>query len=217
MTSSILEPVKSADPSLAPTALSFVRSMCARVALEASTPSARPRGPRARGGGSAVGGGNAKFRALGSLAAGAVRCSAVKETRLADGRLEVRATSVGAHTQLAQMAALAEQAQARKARVQTLVDKVTSYFVPAVIVLAVLVAAGWMIAGTSFEQAFGIDEDVGDVLDVAYFAVAAPDFEQWIVGRALRVGRIEQDSAGEPRPPSGRELPVLALDVMHNR
>tara|TARA_A100001037_G_scaffold303687_1_gene338349 strand:- start:1311 stop:1691 length:381 start_codon:yes stop_codon:yes gene_type:complete len=41
--------------------------------------------------GSAAGGGNAKFRALGSLAASAVRCSAVKETRLADGRLEVRA------------------------------------------------------------------------------------------------------------------------------
>ena len=47
-----------------------------------------------------------------------------------NGRLEVRTTSVGAHTQLAQMAALAEQAQSRKAQVQTLVDRITRYHQP---------------------------------------------------------------------------------------
>src|SRR5690606_10899348 len=56
-----------------------------------------------------------------------------------DGRLEVVASSVGANTQLAQMAALTEQAQARKANVQTLVDRVVSWFVPAVIVLSIVV------------------------------------------------------------------------------
>ena len=34
-----------------------------------------------------------------------------------------------------------------------------------------------------FEAAFGIDEDVGDVLDVAHLPLAAPHFEQRIVGR----------------------------------
>ncbi|MFZ2165988.1 MAG: cation transporter, partial [Propionibacteriaceae bacterium] len=48
----------------------------------------------------------------------------------ATGALLVEAERVGAHTQLAQLAATAEQAQARKAAVQTLVDKVVAIFVP---------------------------------------------------------------------------------------
>ena len=63
-----------------------------------------------------------------------------------NGRLEVRTTNVGAHTQLAQMVMLAEQAQARKARVQTLVDRITTYFVPAVVVLSFLVGAAGCLA-----------------------------------------------------------------------
>ena len=45
------------------------------------------------------------------------------------------------------MAALAEQAQARKASVQTLVDRVVSVFVPAVLVLAGLTLVGWLVFG----------------------------------------------------------------------
>jgi len=63
------------------------------------------------------------------------------------GALIVEATKIGAHTQLAQLAALAEQAQARKASVQTLVDRVVSVFVPAVLVLAGLTLAGWLVFG----------------------------------------------------------------------
>lgn len=105
-----------------------------------------------------------------------------------DGRLEVRATSVGAHTQLAQMAALAEQAQARKARVQTLVDRVTSYFVPAVIVLATLVAAGWMLAGTSFEQAFGIGISVLIIACPCALGLATPTALMVGIGRGATLG-----------------------------
>ena len=49
------------------------------------------------------------------------------------GRLVVRATRVGADTQLAQMARLVEQAQAGKAPVQRLADRVSAVFVPVVI------------------------------------------------------------------------------------
>ncbi len=62
-----------------------------------------------------------------------------------DGRLVVRATAVGAHTRLAQMAAIAEEAGRRKSRAQRLADKVTAYFVPSVIVIAVLVGIGWYV------------------------------------------------------------------------
>src|SRR5699024_8857457 len=64
-----------------------------------------------------------------------------------DGVLAVQATSVGAHTQLAQMAAIAEQAQIRKAQVQHVVDSVVRVFVPIVLVLTALVILGWLLAG----------------------------------------------------------------------
>lgn len=65
----------------------------------------------------------------------------------ADGVLAIEATHVGAHTQLAQMAAIAEQAQNRKARVQQLVGRAVGVFVPVVLGLTVLVALFWLVAG----------------------------------------------------------------------
>ena len=67
------------------------------------------------------------------------------------------------------------------------------------------------------QRAFGIDQHVGDVLDVADFPLAAADLEQRVVGGALRVGRIEQQHPAEPRSPAGGQAPILALDVMDDR
>lgn len=105
-----------------------------------------------------------------------------------NGRLEVSATSVGAHTQLAQMATLAEQAQARKARVQTLVDRVTTYFVPAIIVLAILVTVGWMLAGTPFEDAFGIGIAVLIIACPCALGLATPTALMVGIGRGASLG-----------------------------
>ncbi|HEX4832178.1 MAG TPA: heavy metal translocating P-type ATPase [Trebonia sp.] len=63
------------------------------------------------------------------------------------GRLLVRATRVGAGTQLAQIARLVAQAQAGKAGVQRLADRVSGVFVPVVLALAVATLAGWLAAG----------------------------------------------------------------------
>ena len=65
----------------------------------------------------------------------------------ANGRLVVRATRVGADTQLAHIARLVEQAQTGKANVQRLADRISSVFVPIVIVLAALTLLGWLLAG----------------------------------------------------------------------
>jgi Cu+-exporting ATPase len=62
----------------------------------------------------------------------------------AGGRLVVRATRVGADTQLAQMARLVEQAQAGKAPVQRLADRVSAVFVPVVIALAAATLGFWL-------------------------------------------------------------------------
>ncbi len=64
------------------------------------------------------------------------------------------------------------------------------------------------------ETAFRIDEDVGDVLDVAHLPLAAAHFQQRIVGRGFRVGRVEEQHAAVLRAEAGGELPVLTLDVV---
>ena len=71
-----------------------------------------------------------------------------------NGALIVRADRVGAHTQLAQMAATAEQAQARKASVQTMVDKVVSWFVPIVLAISAITLVAWLLAGGGPRAAF---------------------------------------------------------------
>ncbi len=70
------------------------------------------------------------------------------------GRLVVRATRVGADTQLARMARLVEDAQNGKAAVQRLADRVSGVFVPVVIVLAVATLGFWLGSGTGADVAF---------------------------------------------------------------
>ena len=65
----------------------------------------------------------------------------------AGGRLVVRATRIGAQTQLAQMARLVEEAQNGKAQVQRLADRISGVFVPIVLVVALGTLAGWLFAG----------------------------------------------------------------------
>src|SRR5699024_696283 len=61
------------------------------------------------------------------------------------GRIVVRATRVGADTQLAQMAALVEEAQNGKAQVQRLADRISAVFVPVVVVIALGTLIGWLV------------------------------------------------------------------------
>ena len=71
----------------------------------------------------------------------------------AGGRLVVRATQVGADTQLAQTARLVEQAQNGKAEVQRLADRVAAIFVPIVIALAVGTLGFWLGTGAGAASA----------------------------------------------------------------
>ncbi len=63
------------------------------------------------------------------------------------GALTVEATKVGADTVLAQIVRMVEEAQGSKAPVQKLADKVAGVFVPAVIVVAALTFAAWLVTG----------------------------------------------------------------------
>ncbi|MFC7041337.1 heavy metal translocating P-type ATPase, partial [Nonomuraea rubra] len=72
----------------------------------------------------------------------------------AGGRLVVRATRVGADTQLAQMAKLVEDAQTGKAAVQRLADRISGIFVPIVIALALGTLGFWLGTGDGVGAAF---------------------------------------------------------------
>ncbi|MDB3936461.1 hypothetical protein N9383_07095 [Granulosicoccus sp.] len=63
------------------------------------------------------------------------------------GALTFRATRVGGDTKLAQIIALVEQAQGAKLPIQGIVDKITAWFVPAVIAVALLSVLIWFLFG----------------------------------------------------------------------
>ena len=70
------------------------------------------------------------------------------------GRLIIEAQRVGRDTVLAQIIRLVENAQASKAPIQAVADRVAAYFVPTVILLAAVTLIGWLtLGGASFPQA----------------------------------------------------------------
>lgn len=82
-----------------------------------------------------------------------------------DGRLTVRATAVGADTTFAAMLRLVEDAQATKARMQRLADRVSAVFVPCVFAIAALTFVGWLLAD-------GVDSAVKSA--IAVLVIACP-------------------------------------------
>jgi Cu+-exporting ATPase len=70
------------------------------------------------------------------------------------GRLVVSATKVGAETALAQIARLVAEAQAGKAPIQRLVDRISGVFVPVVLVIALGTLAGWLAIAGNASDAF---------------------------------------------------------------
>ncbi|MEI8201099.1 MAG: heavy metal translocating P-type ATPase [Eubacteriales bacterium] len=67
-----------------------------------------------------------------------------------EGLIKYRATRVGADTALSKIIQLVEEAQGKKAPIAKLADIVSGYFVPIVLVIAVLSAAAWAVAGKDF-------------------------------------------------------------------
>ncbi|MCW0203716.1 MAG: heavy metal translocating P-type ATPase [Rhodanobacter thiooxydans] len=84
------------------------------------------------------------------------------------GALTLRATAVGGQTMLAQIIRLVEQAQSSKLPIQAVVDKVTLWFVPAVMLAATLTFLAWLIFGPSPALTFAL------VNAVAVLIIACP-------------------------------------------
>ena len=70
------------------------------------------------------------------------------------GRIVLRARHVGPDTQLARMARMVADAQSGKASIQRLADRISAVFVPAVLVIAAVTLAAWLLTGHSAAAAF---------------------------------------------------------------
>lgn len=105
-----------------------------------------------------------------------------------DGRLVITATAVGAHTQLAQMAALAEKAQDSKARIQRRVDQIISWFVPSVLVLSLAVGLAWALAGAPSGEAISTAVAVLIIACPCALGLATPTALMVGIGRAATLG-----------------------------
>jgi Cu+-exporting ATPase len=106
----------------------------------------------------------------------------------AGGRLVVRATRVGADTQLAQMARLVEDAQNGKAQVQRLADRVSGIFVPIVIGLSLLTLAAWLLTGHGATAAFTAAVAVLIIACPCALGLATPTALLVGTGRGAQIG-----------------------------
>ena len=104
------------------------------------------------------------------------------------GLLRVETTAVGAHSTLARIIELVEGAQAKKAGVQRLVDKVAAVFVPIVLVCALLAFLGWYLLAGNFAG--------GLIAAVAVLVIACPCSLGLATPTALMVGTGAAAKAG---------------------
>jgi Cu+-exporting ATPase len=127
------------------------------------------------------------------------------------GSFTFRATRIGADTVLAQIIRMVEQAQGSKLPIQALVDKVTAWFVPAVMAAAVLTFLAWFLLGPDPALTFALVNAVA-VLIIACpcaMGLATPTSIMVGTGRAAELGVLFRQ--GEALQ-SLKEVGVVALD-----
>jgi P-type Cu+ transporter len=106
------------------------------------------------------------------------------------GRLIARATRVGSETALAQIAALVARAQAGKAPVQRLADRVSAVFVPIVIGLSLATLAGWLLLDGDASQAFTAAVAVLIIACPCALGLATPTALMVGTGRGAQLGIV---------------------------
>jgi len=135
------------------------------------------------------------------------------------GALRLRASEVGARTVLAQIIRLVEAAQGAKLPIQALVDRVTHWFVPAVLGVAALTFVAWLTLG----PLFGVVSDAASALPLALvnavavliiacpcaMGLATPISIMVGTGRGAELGVLFRDGAALQRL---RDARVVALD-----
>jgi Cu+-exporting ATPase len=108
----------------------------------------------------------------------------------ASGRLVVRATRVGADTALSQIARLVAEAQAGKAPIQRLADRVSAVFVPIVIALSLATLVGWLVLDGDASDAFTAAVAVLIIACPCALGLATPTALMVGTGRGAQLGIV---------------------------
>ena len=104
------------------------------------------------------------------------------------GFLKIRATRVGQDTTLARIVALVEEASSSKAPISKLADKVSGIFVPAVMAIAVVAGAAWLLAGRGVEDALNACISVLVISCPCALGLATPVAIMVSTGRCAQMG-----------------------------
>ena len=125
------------------------------------------------------------------------------------GALLVRATAVGEGTTLARIGRMVTAAQAGKAPVQRLADKISGVFVPVVLVLSAATLVGWLLTGNSPQAAFTAAVAVLVIACPCALGLATPTALLVGSGRAAQLGVVIK---GPEVLESTRALDTMVMD-----
>lgn len=127
----------------------------------------------------------------------------------AEGLLLVRATKIGSETMLSQIIRLVEDAQAAKAPIQRLVDRVSSVFVPVVLLVSLATLVGWGLATGDWEAALLNAVAVQVIACPCALGLATPTAIMVGTGAAARHGILIKDAQALE---TAHALDVVAFD-----
>jgi len=120
-------------------------------------------------------------------------------TQNGSGVLVARATGVGSETALASIVRMVQEAQSSKAPVQRLADRISSYFVPIVVVIALVTWALWWLVGGDLESAIIHAASVLIIACPCALGLATPTVMVVATGRGAGEGILVKDAAALQR------------------
>jgi P-type Cu+ transporter len=130
-------------------------------------------------------------------------------TVVLDGHLVMRVTATGEETVLARVAALVAAAQASRAPIQKLVDRVSAIFVPVVVAIALVTLLAWLALGASAEEAILHAVAVLVIACPCALGLATPAAIMAGTGAAARAGILLRDADAIER---GHAATLVAFD-----
>jgi Cu+-exporting ATPase len=132
-------------------------------------------------------------------------------TKATDGVVHVRAVRVGTDTRVARIASLVEDAQATRAPVQHLADRIAAYFAPAIVIVATAAALGWWVLGPEPKLVHALTTFVTVVVVSCPCALglATPTAIATAIGRAAQLGILVRSGDALER---AAQIDTLAID-----
>ncbi len=125
------------------------------------------------------------------------------------GSFEMKAEKVGSETVLSQIVKMVSEAQTQKAPIERLVDKISSYFVPIVIVIALITFAGWMFYVNDLTKAMIAAVAVLVVACPCALGLATPTAVMVGTGEGARRGILIKNASSLEK---GKRIDVVVFD-----